>query len=118
MADVKVTKKDMFNAIITMAEELGREDVKEFAEHELELLAKRNSADSKAKQAKAAENAALADKIVEFLAGQDKGIAPLEIATAVGISTQKASPILRGLVDDGRLTVTTEKRKNFYSVAE
>ena len=67
MADTKITKKDMFNEVITLAQENGRDDLVAFAEHEIELLNKRNSAESKAKLAKQAENAKLADAIVEFL---------------------------------------------------
>ena len=115
---VKVTKKDMFNAIIALAQDADRQDVVEFAQHEIELLNKRNSADSKAKQTKAAENAALAEKIVEVLASADAPKATLEIGTAVGISTQKASPIIKSLVDQGRLVVTVEKGKKFFSVAQ
>ena len=118
MAEVKVTKKDMFNEVIALAQAADRQDVVEFAEHELELLAKRSGADSKAKQKKAAETAALAEKVVEVVSGADAPMAALEIATAVGISTQKAAPILKGLVTDGRLVKTEEKRKGFYSIAE
>ena len=120
----KVTIKDMFNEVIALATEVGRQDVVEFAEHEIELLDKRNSADSKAKAKKAAENAALADKIVEYLATVEDAQATLDVATAVGISTQKATPILKGLVNEGRLVdesrlvVTAEKRKKFYAIAQ
>ena len=109
MAEVKVTKKDMFNEVIALAEQAGR--------HEIELLAKRNSADSKAKAKKAAENTELANKIVEYLAGVDAPVATLEIATAIGISTQKATPILKGLVDEKRVVETVDKRKKFFALA-
>ena len=114
----KITKKEMFNEVIALANAAGRQDVVEFAEHEIKLLEKRNSADSKAKAKKAAENAALAEKVVEYLATVEDAQATLDIATAVGVSTQKATPILNGLVDEGRLVVTTEKRKKFYAIAQ
>ena len=117
MADVKMTKAQMFAQVVEMAQAQGRQDIVDFAEHEIELLAKRNSADSKAKAKKAAENAELADKIVEFLAGADAPMATLDVATAVGISTQKATPILKGLVDEKRVVETMEKRKKFFALA-
>lgn len=118
MADVKkVTKKDMFNEVIALAEAAGRQDVVEFAEREIKLLAKRNSADSKAKAKKAEENAALGEQMVEFLAGAEAPQTTLNIATAVGVSTQKASPILKALEADGRVVKSTEKRKVFYTIA-
>ena len=118
MADTKITKKDMFNEVIALAEAADRQDIVDFANHEIELLNKRNSADSKAKAKKAAENAVIADKIVEFLAGAENAQTTLEVATAVGVSTQKATPILTSLVNGGRVAKTTEKRKVFYSLAE
>jgi len=119
MAEVKVTKKDMFNEVIALAKAAGgRQDIVEFAEREIELLNKRNSADSKAKAKKAEENAALADKVVEFLASADEGMAALPIASEVGVSTQKIAPILKALVNEGRITVTEEKRKKFYAIAK
>lgn len=118
MAEVKVTKKDMFNEVIAMAKANDRQDIVEFAEREIELLNKRNSADSKAKVKKAEENAALADKVVEFLASADEGMAALPIASEVGVSTQKIAPILKALVNEGRITVTEEKRKKFYAIAQ
>ena len=118
MADVKVTKAQMFAEVIAMAEAQGRQDIVDFAQHEVELLEKRKTSDSKAKAKKAAEVAELSDKIVEVLAQADKPIAALEIATAVGISTQKAAPILKTMVESGRVVKTEEKRKGFYSIAE
>lgn len=118
MAEVKVTKAQMFAEVIAMAEDAGRQDIVDFAQHEVELLEKRKTSDSKAKAKKAAETAALAEKIVEVLIQADKPIAALEIAIAVGISTQKAAPILKSMVESGRLVKTEEKRKGFYSLAE
>ena len=118
MAEVKMTKKDMYNKVIALAKDADRQDIVDFAKHEIELLGKRNASDSKAKQKKAAENAALGEKIVEFLAGVSEATPTLEIATAVGISTQKASPILKALEADGRIKVSEDKRKKFYSLAE
>jgi len=113
----KITKKEMFTEVITLAQANDRQDIVEFAEREIELLNKRNSADSKAKAKKAEENAALADKVVEFLASSDEGMAALSIATEVGVSTQKIAPILKTLVSEGRLTVTEDKRKKFYAIS-
>lgn len=118
MADVKVTKAQMFAEVVEMAKAQGRQDIVDFANHEIELLSKRKSADSKAKAKKAAENEALANQIIEVLAAADTPMAALEIATNVGISTQKATPILVALAKEGRVEKTTEKRKNFYSLAE
>ena len=42
MADVKrVTKREYFGEVVKMAESLGRTDIVEFAQHEIELLDKK-----------------------------------------------------------------------------
>ena len=57
----KVTKKDMFNEVITIAEGLGRQDIVDFANHEIELLEKKASKSRQTKTQK--ENEALMDTI-------------------------------------------------------
>lgn len=119
MADVqKVTKKDMLNEVIALAQDADRQDIVEFAKHEIELLNKRNSADSKAKQAKVAENAALAEKALAFLGSGDSPKTTLEIGTAVGVSTQKITPILKSLTDAEKVVVTIEKGKKYFSIMQ
>ena len=47
MTTKKITKRDRFNALLNMAEVKANPDMVAFIEHELELLAKKNSADKK-----------------------------------------------------------------------
>ena len=110
-----MTKREYFEAIkVAVAD---NEDFVSFIDKELALLDKRNSANAKAKAEKAEENAALGVKIVDFLADKDAPLSTMEISTGVGISPQKATPILKALVADNKVTVVTEKRKNLYSIA-
>lgn len=110
-----MTKREAFNEIRTLVAD--NEELVAFVDKELALLDKRNSANSKAKLEKAEQNAALGEKIVEFLTDKENGLSTMEIGAGVGISPQKATPILKTLVAEGKVTVVTEKRKNLYSVA-
>ena len=112
-----MTKKEMFAEIVTVATEVGREDIVEFANKEIELLNKRNSKDSKAAKAKAEEREKLGNAVLAAIGDADAPLKTLEIANAVGVSTQKVTPVLAALVTDGKLVATTEKRVKTYTLA-
>ena len=74
--------------------------------------------EKQARAKKAEENNDLADYVVTVVENAEEKLSTMEIAQAVGVSTQKVTPILTKLVADGRLDVVTEKRKKYYSVVE
>lgn len=94
----------------------------------VELLAKLDETNEKRKNAPkkpsktSVENAPVADAIVEFLDGVQGTAVAKDIAAAVGVSVQKASAILRGLADEGRVKKTVPENRNkpieFSKVAE
>ena len=67
---VKVTKKDRFMEIINIATELGRQDVVDFCNHEIELLSKKKSKETKAQ----AENTVLMATLLEELKAIGKAV--------------------------------------------
>ena len=111
-----MTKVEAFEAIKAIVAE--NEELVAFVDKELELLAKRKDASAKARAKKAEENNGLADNVVAVVENAEEKLSTMDIAQAVGVSTQKVTPILAKLVTDGRLDVVTEKRKKYYSVAE
>ena len=111
-----MTKREAFETIKTLVAD--NEELVEFVDKELALLDKRNSANEKAKAEKAKANAVFAENIISVLEGADKPMSTMEIGVAVGISPQKATPLLKSLVKEGKVAVTVDKRKNLYSVAE
>ena len=113
-----MTKKEMFAEIINVATVADRQDIVDFAQKEIELLNKRNSKESKAAKAKAEERANLAEAIMEVLEGAEEPMRTMEIASAVGISPQKASPILKVMLAEGRINIVNGKRVSLYMVAE
>ena len=106
----KMTKREFLTAIVelgvegTISSELG-----DFAEEEIakldEALAKRREKVS----AKAAENAPLMDKIYEDILKEDEVVTATVVGELMEVSTQKASALLRKLVDEKRATAEDVK---------
>ena len=106
----KMTKREFLTAIVelgtegTISSELG-----DFAEEE---IAKLDAALAKRKEkvsAKAAENAPLMDKIYEDILKEDEVVTATIVGELMEISTQKASALLRKLVDEERATAEDVK---------
>ena len=113
----KPTKKQMFESLLAMPN-LSNEQ-KEFINHELELLAKKNSGD-KAPTATQKANAVLKDAIVEGMeANRYYTVTEMikEIPALAGLTNQKVSPLANQLVEEGKLTKTTEKRRSYFSLS-
>lgn len=111
-----MTKKEMFNEIIKVAVSVGNNDIADFAKKEIALIEKRNVVSVKAQQAKEAEREALAASILETIEQAVEPIRTTNIAAAVGISPQKATPILRMLAADGRVVTLKEKGTKVYTI--
>lgn len=109
----KMTKKEMFSAMLTKYS--FNEEEKAFIEHELELLAKKNSAErGQTKTQK--ENAVLQQKILETLE-PNMLYTVSDICKLMGIeSNQKMTHLLTPLADEGKLVRTVEKRRAYYSL--
>ncbi len=106
----KMTKREFLTAIVelgtegTISSELG-----DFAEEE---IAKLDAALAKRKEkvsAKAAENAPLMDKIYEDILKEDEVVTATVVGELMEVSTQKASALLRKMVEDGRATAEDVK---------
>ena len=110
----KMTKKEMFNAMLAKYEFTAEE--KEFINHELELLAKKNSAE-KGQTKTQKENAVLAEKLLEVME-PNVLYSVTELCKLMGIeSNQKVTHLATALVADDKLVRTVEKRRAYYSLA-
>ena len=76
-------------------------------------LAKRKSGKTKGQK----ENDVLKSEILTFM-GEVDAVRAGDVATHFGISGQKASALLKQLVDEKRLVKFAEKRVTFFKVAE
>lgn len=91
---------------------IKNEDVINFCNHEMELLDNRVN---KKKPSKLADENTL--NAVYDIVKDNAGADCTRVAQAMGWNTQKATPYLKKLVADGRLTVTKVKGRNTYTIA-
>lgn len=112
----KPTKREMFNGLLAIPG-LTQEQ-KDFINHEIDLLNKKNSGEKKPTATQVA-NEALKVAIVE-------GMEPnrlytvteiiKEVPACAGLNNQKVSPLMNQLVDAEVLTKTIDKRRSYFSL--
>jgi predicted transcriptional regulator len=114
MAEKKITKREMFEQIKAKYN-LDEAEVK-FIDHELELLAKKNTSDKKPTAQQEANNGikeAILDYMVEgtqytitdLLKGCDE---------CKELSNQRVSALMRQLYNDGKVDRVEDKRKTYF----
>lgn len=111
MADRK-TKKDYFNELKEIVADNA--ELIAFLDRQIELVSKKRTAPTKAQR----ENAEVIEKVFEYLDAQEEPTTIDVIVSEFGLtSTQKASALLKKLVDDGRVVKTKDGKKVAYQVA-
>ena len=120
MSEKRITKRDNFNEIRAIVEDMGREDLVAFIDNELDLLARRASKKSLTKTQKA--NLELVEVVFNALASHKDAITVSDLIASdenlATLSTQKVSALLKKLVDAERVVKVTEKGKTLYSIAD
>lgn len=114
----KPTKRDMFNELLNLP---GLTDEqKNFINHEIELLTKKNSGEKKPTATQVA-NEALKVAIAECIEpGRQYTVTEIikEVPACAGLTNQKVSPLVNQMVEDGRLVKTVDKRRSYFALAE
>ncbi len=121
MADAKKTQKEMFNEIITFAEEHDRQDIVDFAKGRIEMLDRKST--SKKKTATQKVNEKIKERIIEVLYNSDKPVTCTGLLETgqfddfeISITNQKMSALLSQLVKAEKVTKTIEKRVSYFSI--
>ena len=111
----KITKREKFEMLMTIAEVKENPILSEFIERELELLAKKNSAEKKP-TAQQAENEAIKETILENLTSR-MTISEMQksIPDLAEYSNQKISALMRQLILEGLVEKVEDKRKSYFS---
>lgn len=117
MTEKKMTKREYFNRILSYA----HDEDKEFIEHEIALLDKKNSAERKPTP-KQVENEGFKADILAWMesdkqysvADITKGVPSLD---AAGVKPQRVTALMTQLKDSGAVVRTEVKGKAFYSLA-
>lgn len=123
---MKKTIKEMFNEVITMAENSGADNATEiiaFANERIEKLEKKATATGEKKlTVKQKENLGIGDTITAILADAEKAMTIKEILatgkiTVADISNQRMSAILKRLVDTGVVVRETAGKITTFKIA-
>ena len=119
----KMTKREKFELLLTIAEVQENEMLVEFINHELELLAKKNASGTLRKPTKTQiENENLIEVIFAKLQATGEGMTISEIQaedeTLAQFSNQKMSALLTQLVNDKIVTRTKDKKITTFAIAE
>ena len=107
-----MTKKEFMEKVIAMIEKteiVDEEVMVEFAHKEKEKIDRANERKKSKMTEKAKENIQLMDKIYEDILKVDEPTTATTVGEYMEISTQKASSLLRKMVDEGRATVEDVK---------
>jgi hypothetical protein len=121
MANVKMTQKEMYAEIKDTLKRVEFRDVTgmiDFIDKKIEQL--EHKSDTKQMTVKQAINAAIKERLVEFLACQDEKLTCTEIfnLTDIGLtSATHASALLKQLVDVGQVVKEYEKKVAKFYVA-
>lgn len=125
MSNKKMTKRENFELLLTLEDVKSNASIVDFINHEIDLLAKRNSADRKPSP-KQIENEGFKQAILDFMkAGQSYTITDLIKGIEVfnEMSNQKISALVKQMyttdeedVSSYPLIRTEEKRKAYFSL--
>ena len=117
MADVKMTKAQMFEAIKAIPEVAKNEEMIEFIDKQIAQLAKRKTTETKTQK----ENVILMDKVLVAMESLGHKATATEIMKSdeelATYSLPKISAMLKKLVDGGKVERTIEKKIAYFEVA-
>ena len=119
MANQKLTKAQKFALLKAIPAVAENSVLVEFIDHELELLAKKNSAEKKP-TAQQTANEGIKSAIVEGMKeGRKYTITDLikSIPDCADLTNQRVSNLVRQLIAEGKVVRTEEKRKAYFSLA-
>ena len=121
MSEKRITKKENFEAIRAILVERGEDELVAVIDHEIELVSKKRNTQTKAQKA----NVELVEKVYEILQASDVPMTAGEVFNTArdnGIdeitSNQKASALLKMLVDANRVEKLIDGKKSTFKVVE
>ena len=113
----KITKRERFESLLNMTEVQADPGMVEFINHELELLAKKNSSEKKP-TAQQVANEGLKQTIMDVLTENGGLMTVTDIQKSCEelseLSNQKVSALIRQLKDDGKVEKVEDKRKSYF----
>jgi ssDNA-binding replication factor A large subunit len=115
MSNKKLTKRDHFNALLNIEEVKSNETLVDFINHELELLAKKNSSEKKPTAVQTANEGIKTAILNGMEVGKMYTITDLikEIPEISDLTNQKVSALVRQLMPE-YIEKIEDKRKSYF----
>lgn len=118
----KMTKMDKFARLLAMPAVANDKISAEFIQHEMELLAKKNSSDRKSNDEEQKIKNDIKETILDLLAdiGEPMTITEMQKASAelAKLTNQRVSALMRQLMQEGKVEREEIKRKAYFKLAE
>lgn len=120
----KITKKDRFNQLLAIPAVNGNDELVEFINHELDLLAKKNTSTGEKKLTPLQiANEGLKSAIIEFMSDFPNELFTVsqlikKIPELNEFSNQKVSRLANDLHAKGSLDKIVEKRNSYFRIAK
>lgn len=118
----KMTKRELFNTLLTYAEVQENEKVVEGLKHELELLDRKGSSNkAKTPTARQKENVGIKEQMVEAMeAGRKYKVSEMlkEFPFLAEFSSQRVSALVHQLCDEKKVTKVVIKRTSYFYTGE
>jgi len=119
-SSARLTKAQKFAILAELPAVKADPMLSEFIAHEVELLAKKNSADKKP-TAQQEANAVIKTAVLEVLADGKKRTVSELLKEVPGLpdtmTNQRMSALVRQMVDAGQVVRSEDKRKAFFAIA-
>ena len=120
MAEKKITKRERYTELLGLSDVMARPELVEFIEHELELLARKNTTSTGEKKMSAVQKANEELKASIYDEMEENRLYTVtemtkELPCCDGLSTSKVSAMVTQMKDAGLVAKTVEKRKTYYS---
>lgn len=122
MTEKKITKRERFEQLLTIPAVANDNGLKEFINHELELLAKKNASGTGKLTAVQVANESIKSEILECMAKEPNRLFTISemqkiFPCCAELSNQRVSALVRQLVKDEKVERLEEKRKAVFRIA-
>jgi predicted Rossmann fold nucleotide-binding protein DprA/Smf involved in DNA uptake len=122
MNEKKMTKRDYFNSLLAIEEVKANDNLVNFINHELDLLARKNASGEGKMTANQKANEELKSKILECMEAEPNRLFTItemikEFECCADLTLPKVSALVKQLKAEGKVVRTEEKRKAYFRIA-
>ena len=118
----KVTKRERFEQLLKISAVANDVGLREFIEHELDLLARKNASGTEKMTPSQIANENLKEEILECMGAEPNRMFTISemlksFECCKDLSNQKVSALMRQMKEDGKVEKIEDKRKSYFKFA-